>query len=151
MDPPDVTFSEDWGRLELNPSPPMRMERHSEPPMQSESPLLTVQTWESTRPAGLQASPGITSTTPDRGLRRRRAVPPHMAPSNVGQVSRTEGRGREVINDSTSPLHLSTDARQVFRAEGRDHDVITRRAHSDDNILVPLHSSTNIRHGLYAT
>ena len=29
--------------------------------------------------------------------------------------------------------------------------MITRRAHSDDNILVPLHSSTNIRHGPYAT
>ena len=86
MDPPDVTFSEDWGRLELNPSPPMRMERHSEPPMQSESPLLTVQSRESARQAGLQASLGITSTTPDRGYRRRRDVPPQDSVAASGGV-----------------------------------------------------------------
>ncbi len=95
MDTPDNTFSVDRGLLADPPSPPMRMERHSElsrGPISRQSQMHLVTSRPADTDDPLPASPGIKQLEGATVSAFEKAVPLQLAPNQVGHVFRGEGR-----------------------------------------------------------
>ena len=127
MDAPDTTFDRDRGLLNTPPSPPMRVDRHSEaisgPAMGGSLVNLVDNTTGDVRD-GSPASPGRNDLG-DSATDRHRLSPPCGARAAV-------------------PSQMAPNSGAVFRKEGRDMIPYRDMMHYDDDTLgVPLQMATD--------